>query len=492
VKRTSLVAVVAIALLATAGVAVAANSVINHDAAATPDEKISFELTKDTHNLTWDGPAVYEGNNGDLTTLNASVNETYDNPYSFIASDVEFQDAGAFPHNKPDVSALEAAEWSKDGGSSTGTFTVADTETAPNVDALLLSTSGQSSGDTAVFSASNFSVDSDAEKRYLQLVLDVDTLDSAASVDVATVDADGDEYVATIDPSASSGNDLITNATGEGVIYQQQLGKLDVAGSGDGTVDGIQSIEVRVSDADAALSISALNVESMSEWSFGETRVDSDGDDELETETIRQNAEGGALEVHSLDTLGPMLEQGTIHGLTTSWDMTAASLSAEDVNVTYSEEAPNQAYAGTATVYYRMGLPSAYELNPSQARRTANQTVSGTELISVEYAEATGDTNMTEISDSAWTDISDSFGNRGDNVTVDETIQAGQHGVTKYQLMLGESQLQAMQETSGGPGIFGDSGQGSGGILSSIISLPGAALASLLGLLGLRKRRSGS
>jgi hypothetical protein len=441
VKRSSLVAVVAVALIATVGVAVAADSIINHDAAATPDEKISFDLTKDTHNLTWDGPSVYEANDGDLATLNASVNETDDNPHSFIASDVEFQDAGAFPHNKDDVSALDADEWSTDGGSSTGTPSASDTETASNVDAISLSTSGQSSGDTAVFSASNFSVDSDAEKRYLQLVLDIDTLDSAATVNVATVDADGDEYVASIDPSASSGDDLITNATGEGVIYQQQLGKLAVSGSGDGTVDGIQRIEVRVSDADAAVSISALNVESMSPWSFGETRVDSDGDDELETETIRQNADGGALEVHSLDTVGPMLEQGMIHGLTTSWDMTAASRPADDVNVTYSETAPNQAYAGTATVYYRMGIPSAYELTPSQARRTANQTVSGTELISVEYAEATGDTNMTAISDSSWTDITDSFGNRGDNVTVDGTIQAGQVGVTKYQLMLSESQL---------------------------------------------------
>jgi hypothetical protein len=48
-----------------------------------------------------------------------------------------------------------------------------------------------------------------------------------------------------------------------------------------------------------------------------------------------------------------------------------------------------------------------------------------------------------------------------------------------------------MQETSGVPWTGSGSGQGSG-LLGTLIGLPGLALTSLLGILGLRKRKSGS
>lgn len=488
-KRTSLVAVVAIALLATAGVAVAANSVINHDAAATPDEKISFELTKDTHNLTWDGPAVYEGNNGDLTTLNASVNETYDNPHSFIASDVEFADAGAFPHNKPDVSALEAAEWSKDGGSSTGTLTVADTETAPNVDALSLSTSGQSSGDTAVFSASNFSVDSDAEKRYLQFVADVSTLESGATVQVRAVDSDGDYYRAVIDSSRSTGEDLAANSTGEGVVFQRQLGKMTLnTSNGDGSFDGIQSIKVVALDGDATVTFAALNVEKMSKWSFGEEKYHAD-DDELETRTIHESM-GGEVSVHGLDTLGPAFDNAEVKGLTFDVRLTAEDLPAEDQRVERTETDAYPGYKGTATVYYRLEIPDQYDLAWSGAELEDTQTVTSGRLMSVEVAENAGADvdNLSKVEDSAYTDVTGSYGSRGDEVVVDSTVSVGQSYVLKYKLKLdaGQYDALAMDASTGGAPM---QGQQEGGGLAGL-GIFGGLVTFLYGII--RKFRGGS
>jgi len=487
-RRIVLALVVVLALSPVASAAV--NTAVNYDATPTPDERISFQLTKDSHNVSWSGPAVYVDDNGELTDLSAAVNQTYDNPHGFVPSDVRFEDAGAFPHDKSDVSALESGEWSKAMGSSTGSATISDTETAPNVDAVSLSTSSQSNSDTAKFTFSNFSVDSDPNKRYLQLVLDVDTLETDAVVEVEAVDSDGDYYAAEINGSRSSGEDYIAGGTGEGIVYQRQLGDMTLVTDGDGSFDDISKIRVQVHDADAAVSISGLNVESMSPWTFGERRVDSDGDDELETETITENKSGGRIWIHEIDSMGSTFDQATIHDLSTYWYMTPSMLDSEDVKVEYGDNPPNQAYDGTATVYYRMGIPAAYELSPSNARRVSNQTLSSTEVVSVEYAEQTGDTNFTNVPDSTWTTLSSNFDARGKNVTIDDTLQSGQQSITKFELQLTQPQIRAMQDTSGmSGGGGGHGGSRGGGILSMIISTVGAAITSLLAILGIQKRK---
>ncbi|MFB6189748.1 MAG: hypothetical protein ABEI57_07665 [Halapricum sp.] len=225
-RFTTVVAIFFAVLVVGAAPASAATTQPNFDAEPTPNPEQSATVTKAVHDMTWDSPLQYESNDGDLTSMNAHVNESVDNPYSFVVTDINASDYGAFPHDKSGVSALSASEWTKDVSASAGTASVANVETAANVEAVALSTSSQTSGDTAAFTFTNFSITSDESKRVLQTALDIKTLDSGAAVEMRVVDEDGDRKVAVINGSRASGEDLISNQTGDGYLYQRKLGDM--------------------------------------------------------------------------------------------------------------------------------------------------------------------------------------------------------------------------------------------------------------------------
>ncbi|NHN40057.1 hypothetical protein G9C85_00190 [Halorubellus sp. JP-L1] len=477
--RRFLAAFLAVLVVGSAGAVAASELVVNHESDVAPNPETSTWVTKSAHDV-GDAPTDYEGDNGETKSLNASVNASYDNPYRYTATDVNFSDRDAFPHDKSDVSAIDAGEWADSG------LTSSDVETAPGVDAVRFSTSGtMTSGDSASSTFNNFTVTSDENKRMLQLVLDVESVDSAATVYVNVTDADGDVKSAVVDPDRASGEDLIGNATGEGLIYQRQLGKMDTDGSGDGNFDDVESVTVEVVDGDATLEVAGLNLEKMSQWSFGDKLADTDGDDELETTTIHETKTGGDLELEAVDSVGSALQGATINDLRVAMQFRASDLSTADekVNVSQSDQYP--AYAGTSTVYYRLSLPDAYDLGYANANLTDTQTVTSDRLMSVEYAEGTGDTNFSDIS--SWTDKTGAYGNEGTNVTVDDTLQPGQNVVIKYQMKLTDSELQAIASSPGGGGPMA---QESGGIWDTIFGLPGA-IASILGIAGIRKKFGG-
>ena len=159
-------------------------------------------------------PGQYEDDSGDVATLPATVAQSQDvddigtgsvNPYHFVATDIDFSDAGAFPHAEENISAVDnETRWSIDESSTAGSMAVLDSTTAPGVEALEVSTSSQTSSDTAVTTFSDVSITSDAEKRYLRAMLDVNSLDSGATVELRAVDSDGDYVATTINSSATA------------------------------------------------------------------------------------------------------------------------------------------------------------------------------------------------------------------------------------------------------------------------------------------------
>lgn len=445
-KRARLLAIGLVALTLVAqplAVAAAAGGVSFSDDSPAPNPEVSVNVTKSTHMMEWSDDLAYENDNGEKATLNAAVNDSYDNPYWYTASDVNATDFDAFPHDKSDVSALDAGEWTTSGA------TVSNVETGPGVDAVNFATSGSlTSGGSESATFSNFSVTSDESKRTLQLVLDVVSIDSGASLEVRIVDEDGDYKMAEINTSRSSGEDYIASATGEGIVYQAQLGKLDTMGSGDGTFDNIQKVELVAQDADVEVNIAGLNVEKMGMWDFGDTRMDTDGDDELESTSVMENKDGGAIMVESLDTLGDTFSQAYINDLTIAVDFRASDLEDEDVMLETEMTDAYPGYAGTATIYYRLSLPAQYDLSYSDATLTDEQSVTSDRVMSVEYAEGTADTEFGNIS--SYSDITGQYGTEGTEVTVDETIQSGQSLVIKYKFKFTESQFDAIEASSGG------------------------------------------
>ncbi|QZX98725.1 hypothetical protein [Halobaculum rubrum] len=486
-KRAAALAMVVL-LVVSAGGAVAQASMtindpgeVNYESDAVHNPGIGVTLEKDTHQVGW-GLTQYEGNSGELVTPDARVNDSEANPVGVTATDINFSDAGAFPRYNETHSALDASEWSTTTGVS-----VADTTTAPNVDALNVATNGSfADGDSATATyALSQSIDSDEAKRSLQLFADVNTLDAGAHVEIRVVDEDSDYKTAVIDPDNSTDADhVLANATGEGYVLQHQLGEMStttVSGS-DGTFDNIQSVEIVVEDGDADVSLSVINSEKLGEYTLGEQRYDSDDDgEEDETRTITEPT--GQFWITGVDTMGDTFSNADIAGMEIAMIFDASSLDQEmDAHIEFTDDRGDSGvYPGFQFIvdsYYRLSLPSAYDVSYSNAELTDEVELPSSRYQTVEYAEGVSDTEFDEIS--SWSSVKSSYDSQGDEVTLDSTIQPGTEIALHYEYVVTGSEKDSFTGGGAGPGQFG---QESGGWLSNI-PIVGQWLAGLMAVVG--------
>jgi hypothetical protein len=467
------------AVAGTAGIALAQSS------AEAPMPETSAEYTNENYNQTWSSPLTYENDQGETVTLDARVNETADNPYSFVATDVEFEDSGAFPHDKADVSGLDASEWS----TSSASISATDADRGQ----LNVATDGSvTSGTTVTATFSNFSITSDVEKKHLAVAADVNTLDSGATVEIRAMDSDSDYVAATVDGSAAESQNLLANQTGEGFVLQRQMGKMSVMGSGDGTMTEVQSVEITVIDGDADLTVSMFNLDKMSKYTYGVEKADTDDDDDLEDVTIHEVDAPGAVAIHDLSSMGDTFEEATINGLTTDIVKSTSTLSGDDVEYTFNQTEDRPGYYGTATIYIPTGLPAAYDIAFSNAVTAEQQVYLEDRYLEVAYAEGVGDTHPDDVD--SWTTITSSYSEQNANITIDDTIQPGQTSYVKYRLQLQQSEFNAAQsflnnlDSAGGAGM-GPGGAGGGiftwinGLYASIVAAVGGLFARAKGVI---------
>lgn len=475
--RTVLAAFVAFTLVSSATVGAAGGLNFSNEA-GTPNPWVEEDLTKEVHDFsTMDSVLEYEDDQGELTTLDATVNDSAANPYSYTATDANVSDFSAFPHSKDDVSALDAGEWSSGTGVS-----VSNIQTAPGVDALRVQTDGSmTSGDQVTATFSNFSVTADENKRYFQLALDVSTLESGATVEVRAVDENGDYKTAEINTSRSNGEDFIANSTGEGFVFQRQLGKMALDSSnGDGTFNNIESVEVVVQDADADISIAALNLEKMSKYQLGTEAYDGsdDNSEKDETRSIYEVKQGGPISITSLDTLGSAFSDARVHDVTIPVKFRAQDLAGEDIKAEWNETDAYPGYDYEATFSYRLELPSAYDLSHSDAELKHETNWPGERYLKVQYKEAAGDTAFDEISN--WQDLTSQFDSQNKEITIDSTVSPDQSLVLQYQLKLTSEEKQTMQ--SSGMGAVGPMGGGSGGLFGWLFGTASGLVTTVAGL----------
>lgn len=454
------------------------------DSDPAPNLEDSYTVTKSVHDMDWGASNAdarkYENDGGDVKMIKATVNDSADNPFSTVPTDWNVTDWSAFPHAKSEVSALDSSEWSTDASGSSGSISTSDVETAPGVDAVSISTSGQTSGDIASASFSNFSVTSDESKRFLFAALDVKSIEAGAVVEIKVIDTNGDVKTAEINTSRSSGEDFVASSSGDGIVYQQQLGELSTdSTNGDGDWNDIEEVEIEVHDGDADIEVAGLNIEKMSPYDLGTEMKDTDDDDELEKVEHTEKKTGGALSLVSLDTLGDTFSNAELHDVSIQMIGTPAEAGAEDVSIDLEKTDKYPGYHGVVTIYVRMSLADAYDLSYSGAERTDQQSVTSDRIISVEYAEGVSeDTDFSDIDDATFTDKTSLYSSEGSNVTVDSTLQPGSHDVVKYEMKLDKSQFNAIQSTSGG----GLGGGAKGGGLSNLPVIGGIVVV-LLGFL---------
>lgn len=452
---------------------------LNVSASSAPNPYLESTVEKQTHNMAEHGPLEYEADDGSTAKLQANLNSDSPNPFSFSPTQVDYGQ-GEFPVKSDEsdnsASTLDASEWMV--GSNT---TVSDTSTADGVEAVRIDSDGTlADGDSSFNSYDNVSIDSDEDKRFLTFVGDINQIESGASVSVQVYDEDGDMRSATIDPAANADDPaVIANQTGDGVVYQIQLGELDTVG--DGEFNNIERIDILQQNGDSDITITHLSLDHTKPIVFGSERYDSNGDGEItsedETRTVTESRAGTDISVTSLDSMGATFDDAVIHGLALDVRFTAEHLESEDVNASATETDAYPGYDYVANVHYRLDLPTAYELDHTSTSLGTETALPGERYLTVEYAEGVGED--TEFSDVNYeNDVTSSFGAQGNTVTMDDTVQPGDEFAVHFELKLTEDEWSSMQSDDGaavGPMDGGDSGLGS-------IPVIGGALALLTAL----------
>lgn len=464
-----------------AGVATAAmgNSAINYEEG--PDvyvhEKRVDIATHDRAEM--DSVLNYYGDNGGMKHLPATQNDSLDETVAVRYDKINDSDLRKFPRDGSN-SIVDASSWTKDVSGSAGSASITDTTTAPGVEAVQLSTSSQSSGDVAKFTASsNISITTDPEKRVLFATFNVDTLDSGAETTVRAVDSDGDYKAAEINASESTDTrNVAATATGNGYVFQQKLVDLPTEGSGDGTFDGIQKVVVVTNDADSSITITGIDLERKSIDDLGETMRDTNGDGEDEATTITEVETGGEVKLTGLDTLPSMFDDAIITDLGVfGVEYRSSDAEADDVSMNFSDAANYPGYPSKLDAYERVKVPTAIDLSHNNLELRAEQKFIGERYKTARVAEGTGDTDFTNIS--SWTDVSDSYTSKGDTHTLDSSIQPGQEYVWNGVLVLQSDEVKDLKDTgASGPGAPVDNG---GGIFGNIWTWITGGIAVLTG-----------
>ncbi|MFC7135468.1 hypothetical protein [Halobaculum litoreum] len=296
-------------------------------------------LTRARHRMEWgaddDALTAYEDDSGEKAMLPGYVpREDTENVVTLRADKFDFQGGREFPRGEKydadsdgdadeDVSALDQTHWSTTDATN-GTVSVSNADLDVEK-ALTVSSSSVAGGETVTAAFSDFALSDAAEKRYLQFVVNVEALTSGATVEVAVLDDDGDEKVVSASPGADTSTaSVFAAATGSGIVLQQRLADLTTNANGDGTFDSLDSVEVRIKDADATVTFTALDVERKSRWTFGSYLANEDTDSEERTK--RYEPGPGDFTVTGLDTLGDVLgaDSAVIHDVTQPFRYTLA------------------------------------------------------------------------------------------------------------------------------------------------------------------------
>lgn len=478
IKRTGLAALIAFAVLSSmvATPVMAVGGIGWGGDSAAPNPTLNADVTIDEWNSAdFSGPLQYYDDAGEAAQLPASLNESNDNPITLTATDIDFEQRDEFPRKSDEdgdnaASALDASEWTTSGA------TVSSTTTAPSVDAL--NYAGSASSDSATYS--NFTV-VDGEKGYLTIAADISSASGTPTLQVN--DADGDYVEITLyDAGAAASDDtVLANATGEGMVLQEQIGDLPVQGGGDGTFDTAEEVVIS-GDVDADISV--LDAERTRELQFGEQLVEND-DEELETETITEPR--GAYSVANMDGFDEVMADATIHGLTVDAMFQASDLQdAENVNAEFTQDNDYPQWDALGQFDYRLKLPTAFDLSYADTEFVDDPTLPGERYKTVKLAEGVGDTEFSEID--SWTDVTSSYGSA--EVTLDSTVSSGTTYAVSYDLVLTNGEVSTIESAAGGGA--GPMSGGSGGPISFILSIPGMILSAITGLVGIKIFGGGS
>jgi len=454
-------------------------------------------LTRARHRMMWgaDDSALlsYEDDNGDKTILPGYVpREDTENVLTLRADKIDFPGATAFPRGEmfdesgdgtadTAVSALDARHWTTTGATN-GSVSVSNGDLDVS-QSLTISSSSVASGETVTATFSDVSLTDAAAKRFLQFVVNVDQLTSGATVEIVVVDDDGDEKTVSASPGADTSQDTIfASGTGSGVAYQQRLNGLSTTANGDGSFDSIERIEVRISEADAAVTFSAFDVERKSQWTFGSYLKNEDTDSE--ERVTRYEPGPGTYSVTGLDTLGDVLahEDAVLYDVTQPMRYTLADSDGE-LRFRFKKASDYPGYDYVLRQQGKAWVPTAIDLTHSALSFEDIVSAPSNRYQTAWTALNTDGTPLADLDDADKSYHGSAYSSQGATVTLRSSVTAANKVAFGADILVTESDkrgaFSSSARSSGGGGAA-PSANGGGGTFGMIAGLVTAAIGGLV------------
>jgi hypothetical protein len=432
----------------------------------------------------------YYNDNGELEQLPAHYNDSQDEPVSVRYDRISADRLEQFPRVSGEsgntYSWLDTGNYTTSSGAgSSMTVSDADGNTASGVNAVEFDASVASTEWANATYAEEVNVSSDVDKRYLQAFFNVDSLSSSATVYVVVVDSDGDtKYVEIDDGLNAADTGVAANATGNGYVVQERLADLDWNGTGDGSWDEVQNVRIAVSDANAKITVTGLDIEQKSPMTLG-TATDAN-DEDVTFEQINGTTRSGYTDLNGLDTMGSWADDAgvmelQIHDVRYSEEDLADS---DDWQATFSA-AENYTYDRKLEKDVRLQVPAAIDLSHGTLELRVHQGLVDERYATVEYATDTGDTSFENMSDENPTDKTSDMTNRGDHVVLATGVGVDANHYVGQVAKLQPSEEETLLSTGSGGGAPVDDG-GEGFFSSAWGKITGAVMA-VLGAIGARR-----
>lgn len=473
------------------------------------------EHTPELLNDDGEGELMFDDNNGepsDLTESGVVIADRDDedsphNPVSFVATDIISDELQDFPRgvtydsdgdgeDDSDVRAVDATHWSVDEANTAGTMTVEDASDG----GLHVTTSSQGSGDVAVATFNDFTIDSNEAKKFLQLFEDIDVLESGVVVTFRLTDSAGTTVTATIDPSADeSTGSVIANQTATGDVYQRQLGEFT-----NGTdLDTIESLEIEVAEANADLTIMGLNLEREGAYEIGRQEF-INSDDELDAETITEPRARtsyisltGESDPDSETALLTTLPDARVYNVEYDTEIRTAELPSDaiDAEVVVPDRSDYDKEFHLVGGFDLGSLTENYDVSISPVGLYGKVRHPSSRYLTAQFAKGLSEIpTLDDTEDISWTDSTNTFENGdhrdgGDEVEMSASISGS--AITGFWMEIQEddSIIREMVKPAGGGGAPPQ--PEGGGFLSTIIGKVTAVGTGTVGALGLAKLLGG-
>jgi len=479
----------AVMLIASAGTAAAAPG-LNYSDDRSPDPTaVEDELIISEHDRgEMSALNEYYDDNGEVAKLPATVNQSQDTPAGVRFDQIDAEAHYLFPRidGESDNTATwtDAAEWTKSSGTNSGVaISDADADGVPKVNYDGSIATGEQA--TSTFS-NNVSITSDADKRVMLAVVNVNELTTGATVEVRAVDSDGDYRYAEINGSANANaDDVIANSTGNGYVFQGKLNTMPMAGTGDGNMDEIQSVDVVQIESNSDVTLAGFDLDKKSTVDLAEIERNTDGDGDLEKTTATNLYTGGVTNVTGIDTLGSAYDDAVLNDLHVyDVEYRMADLMDDEEYQTNFSSADDYSYPQQLELYADLEVPSAIDLTHGTLTIEFEQGLVEERYVVAEVAE---DADSTEafgnLSDSAYSSWASSLGSKGSTATVDATVSADTNYRVHMVVLLQDDEVDAIQQTGG----MGPTGSSSGGFFSTLFGQATGLVGVAVGALGLRR-----